>query len=340
MSDYWKNRFEQVEQSSHDLAIEYYEELEKNYRLAMREVENQISTWIRRFAENNNITVEEARRLLNTKELKEFLWDVQEYIKHGEENALDQSWMKELENASARFHINRLEALKLHVRQQLEILMGGMPDKMQEMLREVYKETFYRSCFEIQKGVGIGFDVGKVDEKQLATILKKPWAVDGQNFSEKLWLNKTKLINVVNQELSKMVMTGSKPDKAIKNIVQAMNTSKANATRLVMTEQAYFTSLAQKDTYKDLDVEQVEIVATLDGLTCSECGSKDGEHFPVKIMDAGINVPPFHPYCRCTTCPYFDDMDGYRASRNGDGKTVYDFPANMKYTDWKEQFLV
>ena len=108
MSDYWKNRFEQVEQSSHDLAIEYYEELEKNYRLAMREVENQISTWIRRFAENNNITVEEARRLLNTKELKEFLWDVQEYIKHGEENALDQSWMKELENASARFHINRL----------------------------------------------------------------------------------------------------------------------------------------------------------------------------------------------------------------------------------------
>lgn len=339
MSDYWKNRFEQVEQSSHDLAIEYYEELEKNYRLAMREVENQISTWIRRFAENNNITVEEARRLLNTKELKEFLWDVQEYIKHGEENALDQSWMKELENASARFHINRLEALKLHVRQQLEILMGGMVDDIDSMLREVYKETYYRSAFEIQKGVGIGFDVGKVDEKQLATIIKKPWSVDGQNFSEKVWLNKTKLINVVNQELSKMVMTGSKPDKAIKAIEKAMNTSRANATRLVMTEQAYFTSLAQKDTYKDLDVEQVEIVATLDGLTCSECGSKDGEHFPVKIMDAGINVPPFHPYCRCTTCPYFDDMGGYRASRNGDGKTVYEVPANMKYSEWNRMFV-
>lgn len=56
-------------------------------------------------------------------------------------------------------------------------------------------------------------------------------------------------------------------------------------------------------------------------------------------MEAGINSPPFHPYCRCTTRPYFDDMEGYRASRNDEGKTVYEVPANMKYEEWHKTFV-
>ena len=136
-----------------------------------------------------------------------------------------------------------------------------------------------------------------------------------------------------------MVMTGSAPDKAIKNIVKTMETSKSNATRLVMTEQAYFTTLAQKDCFQELDVEEFEVVGTLDGITCTKCGSRDGEHYPLKYMESGVNAPPFHPYCRCTTCPYFDDMDGYRASRNEEGKTVYKVPANMTYSEWKKAFV-
>ncbi len=128
-----------------------------------------------------------------------------------------------------------------------------------------------------------------------------------------------------------MVMTGSAPDKAIKNIAKTMETSKSNATRLVMTEQAYFTTLAQKDCFHELEVEEFEVVGTLDGITCTKCGSRDGEHYPLKYMESGVNAPPFHPYCRCTTCPYFDDMDGYRASRDEEGKTVYEVPANMTF---------
>ena len=56
-------------------------------------------------------------------------------------------------------------------------------------------------------------------------------------------------------------------------------------------------------------------------------------------MESGVNAPPFHPYCRCTTCPYFDDMDGYRASRDEEGRTVYDIPANMTYSEWKKTFV-
>lgn len=337
--DYWKKRFDQVEQAANKQSVKYYHELERKYRKAMREIEGKITAWYERFAINNNITAAEAKRLLNSDELQELLWDVQDYIKYGEENAVSAAWLKELENASAKYHINRLEALKIHVQQQIEVLMGGMVDDIEEVLRNVYSDTYYRSIFEIQRGVGIGTGFGKVNTKKLGTFLKKPWAVNGINFSENVWQNKTKLINVLDQELSRMVMTGEAPKRAIKNIQTAMNTSKSNATRLVMTEQAYFTTVAQKDAYKELDVEEFEIVAPLDGVTCEKCGSHDGEHYPLKYMETAVNAPPFHPYCRCTTCPYFDDMDGYRASRNAEGKTVYEVPANMKYEDWKKEYV-
>ena len=38
-----------------------------------------------------------------------------------------------------------------------------------------------------------------------------------------------------------------------------MNVSKANAGRLVMTESAYFSSTAQKECFKELDVERYEL---------------------------------------------------------------------------------
>lgn len=337
--DYWKNRFDQVEQAANNQAVDYQQTLERKYRIALRNIEGKISAWYERFAENNNITVSEARRLLTSDELEELRWDILDYIKHGEENALTQEWLKELENASAKFHISRFEALKLRIRQEIEVLTGSMPDDVDELLSNVYSDTYYRSIFEVQRGVGIGFTVADVDSKKLSKLLQKPWSVNGINFSENIWQNKTKLINVLDQELSRMIMTGASPKNIIRNVQTAMNTSKSNATRLVMTEQAYFTTLAQKDAFKELDVEEFEIVATLDGITCDTCGSHDGKHYPLKYMETAVNAPPFHPYCRCTTCPYFDDMDGYRASRNAAGKTVYEIPANMKYTEWKKEYV-
>ena len=337
--DYWSKRFDQVEEASHKHALAYQKELEREYAKAVKAIDEEISKWWMRFAKNNKVDIAEAKKMLNSNELKELKWTVEEYIRYGKENAIDQRWIKELENASAKFHISRLEALKLSIRQQIEKLTDSMTDDMSETLSNSYKETYYRSAFEIQKGTGVGYDFTQVDEAKLATVLKKPWSVDGANFSEKLWTNKTKLINVVYSEISQMVMTGSAPDKAIKNIVKTMETSKSNATRLVMTEQAYFTTLAQKDCFQELDVEEFEVVGTLDGITCSKCGSRDGEHYPLKYMESGVNAPPFHPYCRCTTCPYFADVEGYRASRDEEGRTVYDIPANMTYSEWKKAFV-
>ena len=339
-SDYWQQRFDQIEQAANNKSVKYTKQLEKKYQKAAQEIDKQINRWYQRIAVNNEITITEARRLLAASELKEFKWNVEAYIAYGQQNAIDQQWMKELENASAKFHINRLEALKLEARQQVEELFAGGQQSMFDTLADVYKETFYRSCFEVQKGIGVGFDVSKLDDKQVSKLLMKPWSVDGTNFSEKLWGNKRKLINTLDQELSKMVLTGESPQKIVANIRKEMNSSQYAATRLVFTEQAYFTSVAQKDSYVELDVEEYEFVGTLDGITCDDCGELDGKHFPVSEMQPGINAAPMHPFCRCTTCPYFNDefTNGERIAKWEDGKYYY-VPEKMTYPKWKNSFV-
>ena len=112
-SKYWQERFTQLEDATNKDAMKVYKDVDQAYQKAQAEIEAKINTWYQRFATNNQISMAEARKLLTSGELEEFKWTVEEYIKHGKENAISGQWVKELENASARYHVSRLEALKL-----------------------------------------------------------------------------------------------------------------------------------------------------------------------------------------------------------------------------------
>ncbi len=340
--DYWQSRFKQLEAAQNRKGADTYRLIEEQYRQAQKELEGKINTWYQRFAANNGVSMAEARRMLRDRELAELKWDVKEYIKRGQENAFTGQWMRELENASARFHISRLEALKLQTQQSLELMFGNQLDSIDAAMKRIYLDGYYHTAYELQKGFRIGWDIAGLDQRQIEKVIRKPWAVDGKNFSERVWGNKEKLITEVHRELTQDILLGRDPQKAIDNIARKMNASKNNAGRLIMTEEAYFSSAAQKDCFKDLGVEQYEIVATLDSHTSDICQSLDGQVFPMKDFEPGVTAPPFHVYCRSTTVPYFDDdfgQIGERAARNEEtGKTYY-VPDNMTYREWKESFV-
>ncbi len=341
-SDYWRERFVQLEAAQNRLAQAGRQEIERHYRRAQRELDEQIRVWYQRLADNNKISLAEARRWLTGQELAEFKWDVQEYIKRGMENGIDGRWAKQLENASARFHISRLEALKIRTRQSMEQLFARQQGIVGQTLADVYRSGYYHTAFELQRGFALGWDIAGIDQRQLEKVLAKPWAVDGKNFSERIWGNKDKLIAEVHNELTRNIMLGQDPQKAIDAIAKKLNTSRVNAGRLVMTEEAYFSSLAQRDCFRELGVEQFEIVATLDSHTSEICQELDGEVKPMSDFEPGVTAPPFHVNCRSTTVPYFNDeftQSWERAARDSEtGKTYY-VPADMKYKDWQQAFV-
>jgi len=340
-ADYWRERFAQLEEAANQQGLSACADLEFQYRKAQQELEAKIAVWYQRFADNNQTSLAEARKWLTGKDLEEFRWSVQDYIKYGRENAFSGAWMQQLENASARFHISRLDALKLHTQQSAEVMFGNQLDTVDAAMRKIYSSDYYHTAYEIQKGIGIGREIASIDQNKLLKILSKPWAVDGKNFSERIWGNKNKLINELHTELTRNIMLGKAPDKAIENIAKKMGTSKYNAGRLVMTESAYFSAAAQRDCFGDLGVEKYEVVATLDSHTSDICQRLDGKVFDMKDYEPGVTAPPFHVWCRSTTVPYFDDdfeSPGERAARDEDGKTYY-VPAGMKYSEWKKEYV-
>lgn len=339
-AEYWKQRFTQLEAAQNRKGATAYLEMEKQYKAAQNELEAQIARWYQRFADSNGISLAQAKQWLKGRDLAEFKWDVKEYIKYGKENAINGAWMQELENASSKFHISRLEALQIQTQNSLETMFAQQMGTMKKALSDVYASGYYHTAYAVQQGFGLGWDIAGLDQAQIEKVLSKPWAVDGYNFSTRIWNSKTKLIGEVHNELSKNLLTGADPQKAIDSLAKKMGTSKSNAGRLVMTEQAYFSSAAQKDCFNDLDVEEYEIVATLDSHTSDICRSLDGKVFKMSDYKPGVTAPPFHVYCRSTTAPHFkDNFDaGERAARGADGRTYY-VPDDVTYSEWKKAFV-
>ena len=338
---YWQKRFKAIENQANLTGADSLSYITAQYQQAAKEIEAQISTWYVRFAKNNGISMHEAKQALAGSDLAEFKWTVQDYIKYGEENALNGLWMQQLENASAKWHVTKLEALQLQNQATIEALFGKQYQSLSGALGSIYQGSYYHSCYEVQKAFEMGWNVAALDDNKLSAILSTPWTKDGSTFSDRLWTNKQKLIQETQNTLTQGIMTGKAPDKMIKEIQAKMNTSRANAGRLVMTESAAMSAMGQKDAFGELGVEEFQIVETLDHVTCEVCAEMDGQHFPMSDYEIGVTVPPFHPWCRGCTCPYFNDeftADSERIARAADG-TQYYVPGDTSYQEWKAAFV-
>ncbi len=336
---YWQDRFIEEEERLNKIAGDEFRRQQLEYERAISRLNKDIEVWYNRIAKNNDVSLAEAKKLLDDKELKEFKWTLDEYIKHGKENGIKKDWSRQLENASARVHIERLEAMKLQVRGEIEKLYNGRESGFESYLKNLYKDQYNRTAFQIAKGTGVGTNIYSLNDKLVNTVIKKPWAPDGKNFSDRIWEDKDKLINTLHTEMTQAFIRGDSLEKLADKIAEKMKVSKANASRLVYTESAAYSSRARLKSYQDLGVEKYEIVATLDNRTSDICQDMDGKVFDLKDYEVGVTANPFHVRCRTTTAPYFDDMEGERAARNEvTGETEY-VPADMKYGEWKEKYI-
>lgn len=339
-SEYWSKRLEELEKAQALNETRYIETLKEEYEKALSKITKETNGWLVRFAINNQISLKDSKKWLNTNELKELKWDVDEYIKFGQENGIDLIWKKELENASSKIHISRLEALQMRIRQEIEKLSYEEQHSTEDFIINTYKDTYYKLAYELQKGHNVAFQVSALDTETIKKVISKPWTIDNQTFSDRIWKNKRSLINILQTELTQSIIRGKAPDEVIEKIAKQFRVSKNKAGTLVMTESAFFASSARKKCFNDLDVEKYEVVATLDSHTSNICKNLDRKVFDMKDYKEGVTAPPFHVRCRSTTAPYFDDEFefGERAARNANGKTYY-VSNTIKYNEWYEKYI-
>lgn len=346
-AEYWQERFARLEKATHLSAEGYVEELDKQYKLANKSIKDKLASFYAQFADSEGISLAAAKKLLTDDQLAEFHMSVEEYIKMGEgPNNMDPDVQKKLERASIKYRVTRLEAIDTELAAELEQLRLKNQDIAYSAVSNAYRERYYRSIYEIQKGIGVGSTFSKVDESRLHTILDETWVGDGLNFSDRIWKNKNTLYNELSNNLSQALILGQGYSETSEKFQQRMGTSFSNAARVIVTESAYYASAAQEESFKDLGVEKYEIVATLDHVTSEICRYMDGKVFKMSEFKAGVTAPPFHPNCRTSTCPHFDDSDlegytvGERAARNDPEESTYYVPADLNYDEWYDQYVL
>ncbi|KAE8560240.1 minor capsid protein [Paenibacillus polymyxa] len=336
--EYWSGRMDALNEAQLGKGDAYVKKMELEYAKANAAIQKDIDAFHQRFAKNNEIGLAEARQVLKAGELKEFKWTVEDYIKAGRENAVDQRWMKELENASIRVRMTRLEALQMQMRQHVEVLTGKRQAGAKELMGDIYKDGYYHSVFELHKGTGLGATFSKLDKRQIEAVLSKPWAADGSNFSARIWKDRDKLVHELQTVLTQGMIRGDTPDKMINALSDRMGVSRSAAARIIQTESAYFAGQSRMDAYKELGVEQYKFTATLDKRTSNICRHMDGEVFAVSEAEVGVNYPPLHAYCRSTTIPHYEDNVQERVARDEDGKNQA-VPGDMTYSEWEKEYV-
>lgn len=339
-NDYWRERFEQLQTAQMNKGIDYYNHLAEEYEKAAANIQKEINAFYSRFATENQVSLTEAKKILSKRELKEFQWSVQEYIEKGKTLNYSNEWAKELENASTRYRITRLEAMKLQMQQQVEALTAKEVDGIDKLMRDIYEDGYYRSAFLVQKGFGVGSSFMRLDTNKIDKVMSKPYAPDGKNFSERIWgEHRPQLVQKLNTDLVQSIIRGDDPQKLINKLHKDFDVSKRQAGKLVMTESAFFASASTHDALKELGCKMFEVSAALDSHTCSDCGGREGTPIPLSEYEVAVTAPPFHSNCRCTTLPYYeDDEPSYRAARDAEGNYIQ-VPENMTYKQWQEKYL-
>lgn len=341
-AEYWKKRALEAKRLTAQEAEKTAAYVEHQYRLAMKDIDDRINLWYKRFAQDNGMTMIEAKKALNSQELKSFRMDVKRYIREGKamNGRMDPSWMKRLRNAAAVHHIERFEAIKIQTQQAMEVLYGNQLDAIDELTKRTYENGYYHSLYSIQTKTGLGWTVNAIDKKKLATIISKPWAPDGESFSSRIWKNRAVAVNELHAALTQSCITGAPAERVAQQMAARLRIRASDAARLIRTESAHFAATGDRQAYKDTGVEQYQWIAGLDHTTCTLCQELDAHVFDLNEAEEGMTLPPRHPNCRCTTVPYFDDeftVDETRAARDENGKTKQ-IPADMSYDDWEREF--
>lgn len=308
----------------------YARELIFLYDEAAFNIEKEIEALFARFAKDNGLTEEAARQLLEGKEYSVWRKSIEEYIAEASGTAKDSKALLELNTLAMKSRITRKEQLLANVYQNMINLAEDSTAKLDTLLGDLLQANYYESCFSIQRGIGLGFHVAKIDEKLIKRVLSFPWSE--KHYSEAVWGACDHLSALVKREITLGFIQGSSVQKMARAIDEVMVKGRYNAERLVRTECKYFSNQGEIMGYKESGIEEYQFLGGTEHAGSCTCSELNGRVFRVDEAEAGVNLPPIHPNCLCIIKAHF--KKSIFDKREGDP-----LADNVKFHEWKKKYV-
>ncbi|SEO11403.1 minor capsid protein [Paenibacillus sp. OK076] len=338
-STYWDRRAQQRMAEYHRDANTTIRTVTRGYQMAQEDIQSEIDKIFKTFSKD--MDPKRARRFLNQKIPNPLLKLAKKWYPRVKNDQIKR-WLLARMNAPAyRARISRLQALKEHIALQGKVIADVELTASRSGYLKTIRKSYYRSIFDLQRGIGIGFNFARIPVGDIEAILLNPWS--GTHFSRRVWSNTEYLADQVSDVVTSGFMSGLSSAKMAQKLADIMQTGLFAASRLIRTETTYMSNAGEMAAYREAGVDQYQFMATLDSRTSEQCRKHDLKVYNVSEAKPGVNLPPLHAWCRSTTRGWFGEeaIAGMqrRARDPQTGKTML-VPANVNYEDWYKRYVL
>lgn len=284
---YWQDRQKQLNDQLEKDEEKLKDKLSARYDVEQRRLEKEIAAFYQQYGEDNIIEYRTLMHSLSDADRKLLLERMDDF----EEKYPQYAYLMPVrENI---YKLNRLEGLQASIMMhQLEI---GAIDQAE--LQAHLERVTLRSGNAAAEQLGFGKNFYSVNSDLIAKTINQQWA-DGKNFSERIWSNRQKLADYLNNDFAMSIARGDSYERCIKSLGERFSkVSRNDIYRLIYTEGTFVQNEATMATFEQ-DFEQYKI-SIADSKACAICKALMDQVFYIKDRKAGINFPPLHSWCRC-----------------------------------------
>ena len=202
--------------------------------------------------------------------------------------------------ASDLYKYNRYYKLIQVLNKQLKALGADEVKLTEKKLLDMYAKT----SAAVGKSINFNADF---NQKAAHRVIDNVWCADGKHWSDRIWKDKAALQVRLEKGLIDCVSRGTSKDELVKTLMADFDIGFRSADRIARTELSHIQNQAALDKYNEAGVKKYEILAAHDARTCDICNEMNGKVFELSKAQAGVNMPPFHPNCRCAVLGVIDD---------------------------------
>lgn len=279
--DYWEKRQTELMKRLEKQSEGTIQRLVTAYNKSKDNIQKEIQKIFGKYVVDGKLTFKEAKELLNTRETKEFYDNLLKQINSIDDVDVRRKLLAKYNAPAYAYRISRYQALQENIDIELKKLVQEECVISKKHYVDIINEGYYRSIFNVQKGIGIGFNFSQLDNRTINLILNENW-YKSENFSQRIWKNNNKLADYLKSNFLADNIVGKSIQRMASALDDTMNIGKYNAVRLLRTETNHFANEAEMLSYKELDIEKYRFIATLDNVTCKHCAELDNKIFYLK----------------------------------------------------------
>ena len=304
---YWRQWEEAQRRKNITDEREYAKEIGSIYANMLDNVQKEIESFYARYADKEGITLAEAKKRVSKLDIEAYERKAKRYVqaaardrKANGKTDKNASYFSEQANEEMRLYnltmkVNRLEMLKANI--GLELVSGF--DELQKFYDEKLTK---RTLAEFERQAGILGRSVQNNAKYAHAIVNASF--HNATFSDRIWKEQAVLKSELDKLLQIGLIQGRNPRVLARDLQKRFHVSQSDAERLMITELRRVQTEAAKQSYLRNGYEEYQFLAL--GSACSVCAELNEKHFKVREMQTGVNAPPMHPNCRCSTSAYMD----------------------------------